>query len=56
VHFNMMAGEGLRLVAVGTVAGLAAALMAGRVTQSFLYGVATTDLVSFGGSRSLSLR
>jgi putative ABC transport system permease protein len=44
----LVTGEGLRLVAVGMVVGLATALIGGRVVRTFLYGVATTDLVSFG--------
>jgi putative ABC transport system permease protein len=46
----LVAGEGLRLVTLGTVVGLAIALIAGRVVHSFLYDVATTDLVSFGAT------
>jgi putative ABC transport system permease protein len=43
----LVTGEGLRLVAVGTIAGLVAALLASRTLRTFLYGVAPTDLLSF---------
>jgi putative ABC transport system permease protein len=43
----LVTGEGLRLGAAGTVAGLAAALVGGRLMQRFLYGIAPIDLVSF---------
>jgi hypothetical protein len=39
--------EGPWLVAVGTVAGLAAAVLGARLIQSFLYGVAPIDPASF---------
>jgi putative ABC transport system permease protein len=44
----LVTGEGLRLVAIGTAAGLATALIGGRVIRTFLYGVATSDPLIFG--------
>jgi predicted permease len=46
-------GQGLRLVAVGTVAGAVVALAGGRVLQSQLYGVESTDPVTFLGVSAL---
>jgi ABC-type antimicrobial peptide transport system permease subunit len=43
----LVTGEGLRLVAAGTAAGLAIAVVGGRLIRSFLYGVAPVDPVSF---------
>ena len=40
---NLVLGEGFRLVVVGIVAGVALALIAARVLQSFLFDVAPTD-------------
>ena len=39
--------QGMRLVAVGAVIGIAAAAASSRVLESFLYGIATVDLVTF---------
>jgi predicted permease len=44
----LVTGEGMRLVTIGIVTGLAMALITGRVVKGFLYGIATTDLVSLG--------
>jgi ABC-type antimicrobial peptide transport system permease subunit len=49
-------GQGLRLVAVGTVAGAVVALAGGRVLQSQLYGVESTDPVTFLGVSALLFR
>ena len=43
----LVVGQGAALVAAGTVIGLAAAAAASRVLESFLYGIATGDLVTF---------
>jgi predicted lysophospholipase L1 biosynthesis ABC-type transport system permease subunit len=43
----LVTSEGLRLAAVGTIAGLIAALLASRLLRTLLYGVAPTDLLSF---------
>jgi putative ABC transport system permease protein len=41
--------QGLRLVLIGLVLGLAAAFAITRVLSSVLYGVKATDLLTFGG-------
>ena len=54
--FAMILRQGFRLIAVGALAGLAAALGLARVTESLLYGVSTTDpLVYLIVSASLGL-
>jgi putative ABC transport system permease protein len=40
--------RGLRLVALGIAAGLVAAVLATRFLESLLFGVSTTDPVTFG--------
>jgi len=42
--------EGTALVGVGTVVGIVGALALGRLLSSFLFGVASTDAVSFIGA------
>ena len=44
---SLILGEGLRLVAMGAVIGLAAALAASRLLESQLYGVSPTDPLTF---------
>ena len=44
---SLILGEGLRLVAIGAVIGLAAALVASRLLESQLYGVGPTDPLTF---------
>ena len=44
---RLIVGQGLALVVVGSVAGIAAALVATRVLASLLYNVAPTDPVTF---------
>ncbi|PYK27563.1 MAG: hypothetical protein DME52_03530, partial [Verrucomicrobia bacterium] len=39
--------QGLRLVLIGVIAGLAAAVMLTRVMSSLLFGVSATDPVTF---------
>ena len=39
--------QGAALVAAGTVVGLAAASASSRVLDSFVYGIATDDLLTF---------
>ena len=48
-------GHGLRLVSVGIAAGLGAAMAAGRVARTMLYGVAATDIFSFGTAAAVVL-
>jgi ABC-type antimicrobial peptide transport system permease subunit len=43
-------GEGLRVVAVGVLIGLAGAFALTRVLSSMLYGVSTTDGSTFAGA------
>ena len=45
---GMILGQGLALVGVGLALGLGAAAVVGRVLQSQLYGVATTDIATYG--------
>ena len=40
--------QGAALVAAGTVIGLVAAAASSRILESFLYGIAADDLVTFG--------
>ncbi len=44
---RMIAGQGLRVILVGTAAGLAGALALTRVLRGLLYGVTTTDPLTF---------
>jgi predicted lysophospholipase L1 biosynthesis ABC-type transport system permease subunit len=44
---RMVLGDGLRLVAIGTVAGLVAALSATKFLRAFLYEVEPTSVVEF---------
>jgi putative ABC transport system permease protein len=41
--FRMVVGSGMRLVLAGAAAGLAGALLLGRVFESFLFGVGRSD-------------
>ena len=43
----LVVGQGAALVAAGTIVGVAAAAASSRILESFLYGVATGDLVTF---------
>ena len=45
---GMILGQGLALVGVGLALGLGAAAVVGRVLQSQLYDVATTDIATYG--------
>ena len=44
---RLVVGEGVRLAALGVLAGLAAALVGSRLLSSFLFGVPGTDPVTF---------
>lgn len=44
---GLLVMQGMRLVAVGAVIGIAAAAASSRILESFLYGIATDDLVTF---------
>ena len=50
---GMVLGDGLRLVAIGTVAGLVAALAATRFLRSLLYEVKPTSAAEFGLATAL---
>jgi putative ABC transport system permease protein len=52
---RMVLSQGLKLVMIGTVLGLAAALTITRVIASQLFGVTPTDLVTFIGAPILLL-
>jgi predicted permease len=47
---GMLLGEGARVAAVGVVLGLAGAFALTRVLRSLLYGVSSTDAVTFVGA------
>ena len=44
---GLLVMQGMRLVAAGTVIGIAAAAGSSRILESFLYGVATDDRLTF---------
>jgi len=46
---GMVLGRGLRIVGIATVLGVVAAAGAARLLRNMLYGVSTTDLVTFAG-------
>ncbi len=46
-------GEGLRMTALGAVLGCVAAYFAAEVLSSLLYGVPTTDWISYVGAATL---
>jgi hypothetical protein len=52
---SLVLGDGLRLVAVGTVAGLAAAFGATRFLRALLYEVRPTGIAEFAGAALLVL-
>ncbi len=47
---RLIAGQGLRLVAIGLVLGLAGALAAARLLTSFLYGIGPWDVGAYLGT------
>jgi predicted permease len=46
---RLIVGDGMKLVAVGVVIGVAAALVLTKVMSSLLFGLGQTDLVAFAG-------
>ena len=48
-----MFGEGFRLVAAGVAIGIAGALVASRVLQSFLFEVEPTDPIAYTGAAAM---
>jgi putative ABC transport system permease protein len=52
---RLVVGQGLRLIAIGVVLGLAGALAATRVLRSLLFGVSATDPATFVGITVLLL-
>src|SRR5260370_37293245 len=53
--FKLILGQGLAISVVGLLAGLVAALAVTRLTANLLYGVSTTDPVTFIGIALLLL-
>ena len=45
--FSLVVGKGLKLALIGSVIGLAGALAAARLVSSLLYGVKSSDPVTF---------
>jgi putative ABC transport system permease protein len=52
---RLVVGDGLRLALIGTVIGLAGAVVATRLVQSVLYGVSRFDPIAFVGGAVLLL-
>jgi ABC-type antimicrobial peptide transport system permease subunit len=50
---RMILGEGARVVALGLIAGIGGALAVMRVLGALLYGVSTTDPLTFAGASAL---
>jgi putative ABC transport system permease protein len=50
---GMVLGDGLRLIAIGTVTGLVAALGAMRFLRALLYEVQPTSVAEFGSATAL---
>jgi predicted permease len=50
---SQLANQGLRMTAIGLVAGLGASLLLTRFLAGLLYGVAATDALSFAGISAL---
>jgi putative ABC transport system permease protein len=46
--FGLVVGESLKLAAVGLVLGVAGAIAVGRAMDTLLFGVAATDILTFG--------
>ena len=46
----LVVGQGAALVAAGTIVGVAAAASSSRILESFLYGIATDDVVTFAAA------
>jgi putative ABC transport system permease protein len=44
---RLVVGEGMKLVALGTVVGIVAALAAGRIVGALLFGISATDPVTY---------
>ena len=47
---RMLAGEGLKLTAIGLALGLPGAVAGGGLLRGFLYGISTSSLSGFLGS------
>jgi predicted permease len=45
---RLVVGEGMKLVAIGTIAGLVAAVASGRLVAALLFDVTATDPVTYG--------
>ena len=50
---RLVVGQGLKLVSIGLVLGVAAAYVVARTVDSFLYRTETHDLVAFGAVPAL---
>jgi ABC-type antimicrobial peptide transport system permease subunit len=46
--FDLILGQGLRLTAIGVALGLAVSLLLTRFLRSLLFGITTTDPLTFG--------
>jgi ABC-type antimicrobial peptide transport system permease subunit len=46
---RLVVSQGMRPAVVGLAAGLALSLAAGRLLETMIYGVSTTDAMTFGG-------
>jgi putative ABC transport system permease protein len=53
--FRLILGEGLMLTAVGLAAGVAASLVLSRMLAGLLFGVTTTDPLTFAGATAVLL-
>jgi ABC-type antimicrobial peptide transport system permease subunit len=52
---GMMMGSGMKMAALGTLAGVLAAVGAARLLKSLLYGTASTDPVTYASATALLL-
>jgi ABC-type antimicrobial peptide transport system permease subunit len=53
IVLRLIIGEGMRVVAIGVVAGLGGALLVTRLMTSVVYGVRVTDPMTYAGVAAL---